>query len=145
MCTLLLLILVRNNEHYDSIVERNVEEWATLVELYEGNNGKLSNSLLPECDDTSALVEYMYHSNMLIRKSKDKAVVNRHDHELIDLCKDTSLLILNGRVGQGRHDGTKLCGLSHNVPQALRNDQSIQSSAETPGIRSWGYDIYNRK
>ena len=38
---------------------------------------------------------------MLIWHPKDKAAVNRHGHELINLCKDTGtcMLILKGRVG----------------------------------------------
>ena len=75
------------------------------VESYEGNNGELSNLLLLKCDDIPALVEYMYHNNMLIGHSKDKAVVNRHGHELINLCKDTGMLILNGRVGDDKGVG----------------------------------------
>ena len=75
------------------------------VELYEGSNGELSNLLLLECDDTSTLVEYMYHNNMLIRHSKDKAVINRHGHDLINLCKDTGMLILNGRLGDDKGVG----------------------------------------
>ena len=44
----------------------------------------------------------MLRIGSLTRKSKDKEVVNKYGTQLLDLCKSTGMLILNGRMNEDR-------------------------------------------
>ena len=64
------------------------------------------NELLP-ADDRSVnhLISVLWQRNVLTRASKDKTIINRHGIHLLELCKSTGMLILNGRLGRDKDIG----------------------------------------
>ena len=64
----------------------------------------------------SRVIEYMRNVDILTRCSMDKKSVNKHGSQLIEFCRETGLLILNGWLShwpyqQGWYDRAKRRGL----------------------------------
>ena len=70
-----------------------------------GTNGDLENLLPPEDKENHRIVEYLFKIDMLNRHSMDGNLVNKHGRQLIEFCKATGMLILNGRLGRDRGIG----------------------------------------
>ena len=50
-------------------------------------------------------MEYLFGKNMLNRHSMDSNTVNKHGKQLIEFCKATEMLIVNGRLSHDRDIG----------------------------------------
>ena len=80
-------------------------EMPDLEAQFCGNNGDLENLLPPEDKETHGIMEHLFDIDMLNRRSMDGNVVNKHGRQLIEFCKATKMLILNGRLGHDRGIG----------------------------------------
>ena len=72
---------------------------------FSGCNGDLNDLLPPDDGGVYYMIENMHRNGRLARKSKDKEVDNKHGTQLLDLCKSTGMLILNGRMGRDKGIG----------------------------------------
>ena len=75
------------------------------VTHFGGSNGDLDNLLPPEENQTSSALDYLRDNGILNRTSMDRKSVNKHDTQLIEFCKTTGMLILNGRISHDRGIG----------------------------------------
>ena len=75
------------------------------VTHFGGSNGDLDNLLPPEENQTSSASDYLRDNGMLNRTSMDRKSVNKHGTRLIEVCKTTGMLILNGRISHDRGIG----------------------------------------
>ncbi|GFS04675.1 zinc-binding alcohol dehydrogenase domain-containing protein 2 [Elysia marginata] len=55
------------------------------------------------------------------RVSQDRNRPNNYGHKLLDMCKTTELIILNGRCGEDKHLGATTCNSSSVIDYALVN------------------------
>ena len=52
-----------------------------------------------ENDQTHAVYKYLNERGLLGRSSMDTRKIDKHGRDLLDLCKSTNMVILNGRIG----------------------------------------------
>ena len=72
---------------------------------FSGSNGDLDNLLPPDEMETHSVMEYMRNVDILTRCFMDKNSVNKHGSQLIEFCRETGTLILNGRLSHDRGIG----------------------------------------
>ena len=75
------------------------------VTNFDGSNVDLDYLLPPGEDGTSSALDYLRDNGMLNRTSMDRKSANKHSTQLIEFCKTTGMLILNGRISHDRGIG----------------------------------------
>ena len=88
------------NAHTNTVPDYNIGD----IKI-TGSNGDLDKLLINDIEHRFNDISELYMEKRLDRASMDNKPTNSHGTQLIDLCKDAGLLILNGRVGKDRNVG----------------------------------------
>ena len=74
-----------------------------------GNEGEFSEIMPEEIPDGKFLMQEIDKYGSIERSSMDRRDIDTYGHDLLEMCKTTELVILNGRVGSDEGIGQYTC------------------------------------